>query len=206
MSRPVVVLGALAFLLSATGSAAAEPPVEVTGQITDAAGVLGDGTAAAEEAVRELAAEDDLGLYVVFVSSFDSAEPSAWAERTAEMSELDERDLLLAVAEGEASYEYSWWVDEAFPLTEGGVEEIMTSEVEPRLGEGDRSAAVVTLASELQRLAETEAAADTQAEEEAAAEAAPWSATTTVLLVAGVAVVLLAAHLLSRRRSSPTSS
>jgi hypothetical protein len=78
------------------------------------------------------------------------------------------------------------------------LESAMTSEVEPRLTAGDRSGAVVALASRLEALAETE--------EEAQAQAAPWSATTTILIVGGVAVVLLAAHLLSRRRSSATRS
>lgn len=210
MSRLVVVLGALAFLLSGTGSAAAEPPLEVTGPITDVVGALGDGSTAAEEAVRELAAEDDLGLHVVFVSSFDSADPGVWVQNTAQMSELGETDILLAVAVGDTTYEYGWWIDGAFPLTEVDVERVMTSEVEPRLEAGDRSGAVVALASQLQTLADTEPAAATQgaaeiqADEEA--ESAPWSATRAILVIGGVAVTLLAAHLLSRRRSSATSS
>ena len=198
MRRPVIVLGALALVLSGAGTASAEPPLEVTDRITDEVGALGTGAAAAEQAVADLAAEDGLGLHAAFVSSFDNANPGEWARDTARRSGLDEDDLLLTVAVGEATFEYGYWVDDSFPLSEVDLERAMTGEVEPRLTAGDRSGAVVALAARLQELV--------AAEEEAAAEAAPWSAGTIILVIGGVAVVLLAAHLLSRRRSSTTPS
>ena len=197
MRRPVTVLGALALVLAGAGTASAEPPLEVTGQITDQAGVLGTGKPAAERAVADLAAEDDLDLYAVFVSSFDNADPGEWAQDTAQLSGLDENDVLLAVAVGDATYEYGYWVDEDFPLSEVDLERAVTGEVDPRLAAGDRSGAVRALAVQLQEL--------TAAEEEAAREAAPWPASTIILVIGGVAVVLVAAHLLSRRRSSTPS-
>ncbi len=198
MRRPVIVLGALALVLSGTGTASAEPPLEVTDRITDEVGALGTGAAAAEQAVADLAAEDGLGLHAVFVSSFDNADPGTWARDTARGSGLDEDDLLLAVAVGDATYEYGYWVDDDFPLSEVDLERAVTRQVEPRLTAGDRSGAVVALAERLRDLV--------AAEEEAAAKAAPWSAGTIILVIGGVAVVLLAAHLLSRRRSSTTPS
>ena len=197
MRRPVTVLGALALVLAGAGTASAEPPLEVTGQITDQAGVLGTGKPAAERAVADLAAEDDLDLYAVFVSSFDNVDPGEWAEDTAQVSGLDETDVLLAVAVGDATYEYGYWVDEDFPLSEVDLERAVTGEVDPRLAAGDRSGAVRALAVRLQDL--------TAAEEEAAREAATWPASTIILVIGGVAVVLVAAHLLSRRRSSTPS-
>jgi uncharacterized membrane protein YgcG len=196
--RPVILLGATALVLTGAGTAAAAPPLEVTDQITDPAVLLGDGIPAAREAVTELAAEDGLGLYAVFVSSFDNRDSGDWARETARMSGLDGDDLLLAVAVGDATYEYGYWVSEDFPLSEVDLERAITSEVEPRLTAGDQSGAVIALASQLQELAE--------AEEEATAQAAPWSAGTTILIIGGVAIVLLAAHLLSRRRSSANPS
>ena len=196
MRRPVTVLGALALVLAGAGTASAEPPLEVTGQITDASGLLGTGAPAAEQAVADLAAEDDLQLYAVFVPSFDGADPGDWAQDTARMSALDDTDLLLAVAAGESTYEYGYWVAEDFPLSEVDLDRAVTDEVEPQLAAGDRSGAVVALASQLQDLSKSE---------EAAQQSAPWSASTIILIVGGVAVVLLAAHLLSRRRSSARS-
>jgi uncharacterized membrane protein YgcG len=195
--RPVIVLGALALLWTGTGTASAEPPLEVTDQITDQAGVLATGKPAAERAVADLAAEDDLNLYAVFVSSFDNADPGDWAQDTAQLSGLDGTDMLLAVAVGDATYEYGYWVDEDFPLSEVDLERAVTGEVDPRLAAGDRSGAVRALAVQLQDL--------TAAEEEAATQAAPWPASTIILVIGGVAVVLVAAHLLSRRRSSARS-
>ncbi|WNV76036.1 TPM domain-containing protein [Geodermatophilus sp. DSM 44513] len=198
MRRSVIVLGALALVLSSAGTASAEPPVEVGEQLDDRAGALGVGTsAAAERAVADLAAEDGLVLSAVFVSSFDNADPGAWARDSARLSGMDGDDLLLAVAVGDATFEYGYWVDEDFPLSEVDLERVVTAEVEPRLAAGDRSGAVVALA---ERLGELVAAQD-----EAAAEAGPWSARTTILVVVGVALVLLVAHLLSRRRSSARS-
>src|SRR3712207_890307 len=97
LRRPVTVLGALALVLAGAGTASAEPPLEVTGQITDQGGVLGTGKPAAERAVADLAAEDELGLHAVFVSSFDDADPGEWAQDTAQLSGLDETDLLLEI-------------------------------------------------------------------------------------------------------------
>ena len=197
MRRPVTVLGALALVLAGAGTASAEPPLEVSDRITDATGLLGTGAPAAEQAVADLAAEDGLDLYAVLVPSFANADPGDWAQDTAQLSALDENDVLLAVAAGNTAYEYGYWVADDFPLSEVDLERAMTDEVEPRLAAGDRSGAVVGLASRLQDVA--------AAEEEAAEQAAPWSASTIILIIGGVALVLLAAHLLSRRRSSTRS-
>ena len=197
MRRPVTVLGALALVLAGAGTASAEPPLEVSDRITDATGLLGNGAPAAEQAVADLAAEDGLDLYAVFVLSFADADAGDWAQDTAQQSALDENDVLLAVAAGNTTYEYGYWVADDFPLSEVDLERAMTDEVEPRLAAGDRSGAVVGLASRLQDVA--------TAEEEAAEQAAPWSASTIILIIGGVALVLLAAHLLSRRRSSTRS-
>jgi uncharacterized membrane protein YgcG len=197
LRRPVTVLGALALVLAGAGTASAEPPLEVTDQITDETGLLGTGAPAAEQAVADLAAEDGLDLYAVLVPSFDNADPGDWAQDTARLSALGENDVLLAVAAGNTAYEYGYWVADDFPLSEVDLERAMTDEVEPRLAAGDRSGAVVGLASRLQDVA--------AAEEEAAEQAAPWSASTIILIIGGVALVLVAAHLLSRRRSSTRS-
>src|SRR3712207_2280663 len=171
--------------------ASAEPPLEVTDQITDETGLLGTGAPAAEQAAADLAAEDDLQLYAVLVPSFDGADPGDWAQDAAQLSALDETDVLLAVAAAESTYEYGYWVADDFPLSEVDLDRAVSDEVEPRLAAGDRSGAVVALASQLQDLAATE--------EEAARQAAPWSASTIILIIGGVAVVLLAAPPLSRQ-------
>jgi uncharacterized membrane protein YgcG len=191
LGRFVVVLATLVLVLLVHGPASAVPPLEVPGQITDEAAALGTGAAAAQEAVDELAADDDVNIYTAFVPSFDGADADDWAQRTALLSELDESDILLAVAMSEETYEYGWWVNESFPLSEVDVENVISDDVAPRMEAGDWSGAVVTLSEQLGSLVnEEEEASDSQ-----------WSATTTLLVVGGVAVVLLGAHLLSRRRT-----
>jgi hypothetical protein len=54
------------------------------------------------------------------VSSFDNADPGEWAQDTAQLSGLDEDDVLLAVASGSATYEYGYWVDDDVPALRGG--------------------------------------------------------------------------------------
>ncbi|SDZ09343.1 hypothetical protein SAMN05660209_04646 [Geodermatophilus africanus] len=193
MRRALIVTGAVAVALSTAGPAWAEPPLEVFEPVTDRAAVLGDGGVAAREATESLAAETDIGLYTVFVPSFDDMAADDWASQTAELSGLEASDVLFAVAVGEggSTYEYSWWIDDSSSLSEVDVDAVMTGEVEPRLGSNDWSGAVVALAEQLRS---SVGPAD--------AAAPGWSTTTTVLVVAAVAVVLLVGHLLGRRKSA----
>ncbi len=197
MGRSVVILGALALVLLVSGPASAEPPVAVTTQITDQVGALGTEAASVRASVEELSAEDELDLHAVFVSSFDSADASDWAEETARLSGLSGPDILLTVAVGDGTYEYSWWVDESFPLSEVDVEGAISDQVEPQLQAGNWSGAVVALSEQLRSLAATDAEEAPQDPQDP-----QWSATRTLLVVGSIAVVLLAAHLLSRRRST----
>jgi uncharacterized membrane protein YgcG len=191
LGRFGVVLATLVLVLLVHGPASAVPPLEVSDQITDEVAALGTGAAAAQEAVDELAADDDVNIYAAFVPSFDGADVDDWAQRTALLSELDESDILLAVAVSEETYEYGWWVDRSFTLSVVDVENVISDDVEPQLDAGDWSGAVVALSEQLGSLVnEKEDASESQ-----------WSATTTLLVVGGVAAVLLGAHLLSRRRT-----
>jgi uncharacterized membrane protein YgcG len=206
VGRPLVVLGALMLALLGAGPASAAAPTEVTAQLTDRTVLLSaaDRTAV-HEAVNQLAGEHDIGLYVVFVSTFDSLPAEDWAEQTAQLSELDESDMLLAVAVGGEGYEYAWWVDEAFPLLEVDIQAALSSKVEPKLEAENWTDVVITLAEQLQSLAEgTDGAAGGEIAEEAAAP--QWSPTTIVVIIGGIAVVFLGAHLLSRRRTVAGSS
>jgi uncharacterized membrane protein YgcG len=194
LGRSVVIFGALVLVLLVAGPASAEPPLEVTDRITDRVGALGSETASVEASVEELSAEDDLDLHAVFVSSFDSADASDWAEDTAQLSELSGSDILLAVAVGDETYEYGWWVDESFALSEVDVDNVISDQVAPELGAGNWPGAVVALSEQLRSLAATDA--------EEASQTPQWSAVKTLLVVGVIAAVLLAAHLLSRRRSA----
>jgi uncharacterized membrane protein YgcG len=191
-----VVLGALALLLAGAGPAAAEPPVSVSDRITDDVDVLGD-EQTVRAAIEDLTADSEIDLYVVFVSSFDTENGTDWIEETARLSELEGSDMLLAVAVGDETYEYGWWVDDSFPLPQVDLENVMTTEVAPELESGNWDTGSIALAEQLRSMTvlggeETQTPA--------------WSATTTTQVVGGLAVVLIGAHLFSRRRTPAVSS
>lgn len=190
VGRPLAVLMTFVFVLLRAGSASAEPPLEVTDRITDEVDALGAGASAAQEAVDELSAESEIELYAVFVSTFEAEDGNSWIETTAELSELAGSDMLFAVAVGEETYEYEWWVTKDFLLSEVDVRNVLTSDVAPALEDGNWSGAVISLAERLQ----------SQSGSEEVRQSRQWSATTTLVVVGGLAVVLLVAHQLSRRR------
>jgi uncharacterized membrane protein YgcG len=197
---PAVALVALLLMLSGVGTASAAEPLDLSDRVTDEAGVLGDRESAVRQAVDELAADSDIDLYAVLVSSFDTEGETDWVEETAGSSDLEGNDVLVAVSVDDGDYEYGWWVDDSFPLAEDDVQSVVDSELVPRLEAGDWGGGVIGMAGALAPLADRSSA------EETSDEASPtWSATTTVLVVAGVAAVLLAGHVLTRRRTSARS-
>jgi uncharacterized membrane protein YgcG len=213
----LVFLAALVPVLLVGGPASAADPMAVTSPLTDPAILFdGDDRSAAQEAVDQLSTEHGIRLHAVFVQSFDSVPAETWAEQTAELSQLGESDILLAVAVGNQTYEYTWWVDENFPLTETDVEAALSAEVEPQLQARTWAGAVTALSGQLRSLASqaeatvaaatVEAAAEEATAAEEAEAAAPWSPTTILLIVGGIAAVLLVAHLLSSRRMPAESS
>lgn len=140
MLPAAALVGLLAVLSpTATGPAHAEPPLEVRGEVTDEAGVLGGDVSDVQSALDDLAAATPYQLFVVYVDSFDGTNPGEWADVTAVGSGLGVDDLLLAVAVQDRLYHLS--VDEDVALV-GDVPRV-TAAVEDRLREDDWSGAAV---------------------------------------------------------------
>jgi uncharacterized membrane protein YgcG len=192
--RALVILGSLALVVLGAGPASAVPPLDLDDRVTDQVEALGPDVSAVEDGLEELSESSAVDLHAAFVDGFEENSDGGWVEETADMSGLSDSDILFAVAVGQETYEYEWWVNADFPLSQVEVEGLIIDEVLPRLESRDWGAAVVALADGLGSLA----SAQTAVEEASAPE---WSGTTTALVVGGVAVVLLGAHLLSRRRS-----
>ena len=110
-------------------------------QLTDKVDALGDRRGEAQAALDRLYQETQLQLFVVFVESFDGMPSLQWAERTAAISGLGDRDALLAVATGDRSYAYT--VDQNFPLTDAQLSEVAATAIEPALAANDWAGAVV---------------------------------------------------------------
>lgn len=125
----------------------AEPPGEVDGDITDRAGALGGREADVQAALDALADETPYQLFVVFVDSFDDADPFDWAAETAIDSGMGVDDVLLAVAVEDRQYAIS--VDDAIPLTDAQLQAIDSERVEPRLSADDWAGAAIGAADGL---------------------------------------------------------
>jgi hypothetical protein len=145
LSSLVAVLVLL--LLGGAGLAWADAPFRVPDRITDRAGALDPaGTERVRQAIDELRAEGT-DLFVVYVDSFDGADGQQWATDAANLSQFGTNDVLLAVAVGDRAYGYSFADD--YPLPESTTDEIVTRDVEPRLGGSDWAGAAVALADGL---------------------------------------------------------
>nr|WP_246324370.1 TPM domain-containing protein [Petropleomorpha daqingensis] len=146
----LVVLGLLAGLvLPAAVPALADAPFRLDDQVTDRAGVLSAGDRAdVDGALQELRDADGTQLWVVFVDSFDGQSGDDWAAQTAEASQLGAGDVLFAVAVGDRAYGYS--VDADFRVSDADLDDLLVSDVEPKLSDGDWAGAVVAFADGLE--------------------------------------------------------
>ncbi|TYP87114.1 TPM domain-containing protein [Blastococcus xanthinilyticus] len=192
MRRLCVVLGVLAVLLLAGGPAHAVPPFRLTDQVVDEVGVLDGSTTAVENTIDELRSDTGTELHVVFVSSFDDADRSEWAQATAELSQLSEDDALLAVAVDDGLYGTLKPAD--FPLTAGELDDLAGERVSPEFTAGDWAGGVAAFAD----LLRTEGTATGQPAESASDGGS--SGVGPLLVIGGIAVVGGGAYLVSRSR------
>jgi uncharacterized membrane protein YgcG len=140
--RAAVVLAvALLTLLAAPTTARADAPTRLDDQLTDRVDALDDRRDEAQAALDRLRAETGLQLFVVFVDSFDGIAAETWTSETARLSDLGDRDALLAVATGDRAYWYSFDTD--FPLSAAQLEDVAAVSIEPALAQNDWAGAVV---------------------------------------------------------------
>src|SRR4051794_39329502 len=146
LPRLAAVLAVLAAPLLVTGTAAAEPPSDLTRELTDTAGVLDDPTEA-QAAIDSVESDTDTQLFVVFVDSFDGQQGQDWADATAVASGLGPDSAVFAVAVDDGLYGLS--VGDSVPQSDSDIQDFLTSDVEPELSAGDWDAAVVAVADGL---------------------------------------------------------
>ncbi|GIM90795.1 TPM domain-containing protein [Paractinoplanes toevensis] len=139
----LAALLALVAALLAPGVAWAQAPERLAGQVTDQAGVLDD-RAAVDDALGELQEDTGIQLFVVLVDSFDGTPAQQWTDETARLSDLGDRDALLAVATGDRAYAYSFPDDSR--LTDSELADVAADDIEPALAKNDWSGAVIAAA------------------------------------------------------------
>jgi hypothetical protein len=132
-------------LLLLPAPARADAPLRLPAQVTDEVGALGSRAAAVDTALAELQSETQVQLFVVFVDSFDGTPAQQWTDETARLSDLGDRDALLAVATQDRAYAYSFPDDSRFSDAE--LADVAGDDIEPALARGDWPGAVIAAAS-----------------------------------------------------------
>ncbi|MGC5246255.1 TPM domain-containing protein [Gordonia sp. DT219] len=143
----VVLLASV--LLGAPGRAGAEAPTRLPEPISDPAGVLPAGQRdQLQRSLDGLYNDHSVQLWVVYVGNFDGLTPEQWGQRTAELSGLDNHEVLLAVATTDRSY---WFgaLGSVDGVSQSDLSDIATGDIVPALKKGDYAAAGVAAADGL---------------------------------------------------------
>jgi hypothetical protein len=176
--------------LALGGTAHAEPPMDVAGEITDNAGALGGRAGDVQRAIDRLAQDTPYQLFVVFVDSFDGADPLEWADEVARASGMGVDDIVLAVAVQDRRYAMS--VDDAISLSDAQLGTVRAA-VEDRLRINDWSGAAIAAADGYRNASGGGAGA-------ARAGGFPWG----LLVFGGVVAGIVALIVRGSRRSRTT--
>lgn len=140
----------------------AEEPLDLPGQVYDAADVLGSSTEEIQAGVDGLAESSDLQLFVAFVDTFDGAGDNSgaeWAEATYAASGMGGNDVLLAVAVEDRKY--GSYTTEDSGLTRDQVVEVEESFVTPELGNDNWAGAALAAIDGYEQVVATGSASDT---------------------------------------------
>lgn len=176
--------------------AQASGPLTLPDQITDetAAQVLGH-SPEAQEAVDELQAETGYRLFMVFVDTFGGLDYEQWADETAELSQLGDADLLVAVAVQEENYAVN--VSDASGFTDAQLDRV-ERQISSRLSAGDWSGAVVAGA---QGLLDAATGGDGTADDGGTNGGSSGAGPGTVIFLAGLVLILVITMAVAYRRS-----
>lgn len=148
--RPLAIAAlSAAALFGAATPALAAPPVDLAGAyVLDEAGVLGGDLDRVEQAIDRLFEETGAGLFVVVVDRFEGASDAiAWADQTAAVSGLGDRDALLAIAVDDREYGTSVGVD--FPATDEQLTAAETDALVPELRDDRWAEGIIAYADSL---------------------------------------------------------
>jgi hypothetical protein len=190
------VLGAavaIAFSLAMPAAAHAQDPVDLDGAyVLDQAGVVTGSEDTIQASLDRLYADTGIQLFVVYVDSFTGAASAAdWANTTAELSQLGEKDALLAIATDDKLYQVS--VTDAFPLGADDVSQIEENALIPQLRAGNWADAATDFADGL------------RGEGNDSGSLPLWPIVLVLVVAAGGVIVYLLVRSARRRRAGETS-
>lgn len=149
--RRILAMAALssALLVGTAAPAAAAPPVDLAGAyLLDETGVLDGRVASVEQALDRLFEASGAALYVVVVDRFEgSIDGLAWADETAAISGLGDRDALLAIAVDDREYAAS--IGSGFPATDAQLAAAETDALVPELRNDNWADGIIAYADNL---------------------------------------------------------
>ncbi|MGW0464026.1 TPM domain-containing protein [Streptomyces sp. NPDC003027] len=142
-----VLVAAWWLVVPAVHGAHADDPVALSreGQITDRVGALGDRRAAVTQALDRLYDDRRVQLFVVYVRDFSGRSAVSWADATADRNGLGPDDVLLAVATHDRQYAYA--ADPDSRLTQGQLDDVARTAIEPALRQNDWAGAAIGAAN-----------------------------------------------------------
>ena len=149
-----LVLGLLAV---STVPASAEPPPQLEGPVTDHAGALDGGAGDVEAAIERTLEDHGVQAWVLFVDSTDGQPAPEYASETARINSLGADDALVLVALEDRT-DAIWVAEGLDEISDDEIDAIIADELEPRLRDGDFSAAAIAAVEGLGAANDTAAA------------------------------------------------
>ncbi len=126
-----------------------QAPMTLSQAVTDTAGALSsEQTAEVKSAVKSLQAARDVRLWVVYVDAFN-VPPGEWARKTLSLTNMGDRDAILAVATKQRKYAF---LVAPAAANRQAVDDMRITTIEPKLRDGDFAGAAVAAATGLQAL------------------------------------------------------
>ena len=196
----VSAIAGTALSIALAQPAAASEPLDLDGAyVLDSAGALGGETARVERALDALFDEAGAGLFVVVTDSFEGAADSVdWAEQSASLSSLGDRDTLLAIAVDERAYAFSYGPE--WPVDASVAERAEVGRLVPALRDDRFADAIVDYADALADDAADGGDGDGPNSNDAEVGDAGAGGIPLVAIIAGLAVIALLVWIVVRAR------
>ena len=194
----VSAIAGTALSIALAQPAAASEPLDLDGAyVLDSTGTLGGDTARVERALDALFDETGAGLFVVVTDRFEGAADSFdWAEQSAVLSSLGDRDTLLAIAVDERAYAFSYGPE--WPVDASVAERAEVDRLVPALRDDRFADAIIDYADALA----DDAPSGSGGGESGGAEGgdAGGGGVPLIAIIAGLAVIALLVWIVMRAR------
>jgi hypothetical protein len=126
--------------------ALADAPFGPTVQVTDRVGALNaNQLKSVQAALASLYAKDRVKLFITYVKNFSGVSPSSWADQSATLAGMGQRDVLLGIATQDRQYAVS--TDTGFSLSTKQLDDVAATAIEPALRESDWAGAAIGAAN-----------------------------------------------------------